>query len=300
MIPDNQENQVRVGIPYAFDASGRKVYAYNAIRHQKYECPFCHCLLFPKCNHKGTHFFARFVGEIHRAEQCRQIEKTGKYHTFLETEDPQTLSTRLCQVSAQRQKSGKNMNHPQKHESSEPVANDDLVATRFMNLSQIFTMGLIDKNPHEQIGNYELCDYYIHYNWAKEVIGYKHTDLQGRILQSAIILCNDYEKIFLFGMYSPSYSVRFALKATTASVYNAIQNKLYEKKLIPESNKLRPVKKTNQVLIVATDWIYIPVHQCQGYYCRAEKKYCSNCAGLYLATAVTPKQVFPIPTANHQ
>ena len=160
-------------------------------------------------------------------------------------------------------------------------------------------MGLVDKEPHERIGDYEICEYYIHYNWAKEVIGYKHTDLQGRILQSATILCNDYEKFFLFGMYSPSYSVRFALKVTTTSVYNAIQNKLYEKKLIPESNKLRPVKKTNQVLIVATDWIYIPVHQCQGYYCRAEKKYCSNCAGLYLATAVTPKQVFPVPMSNH-
>lgn len=289
-----QENQVRVGIPYALDKNGNKVYAYNAIKHEKYECPFCHCLLYPKCNYKGTHFFSRFPGEVHRAEQCRQIEKTGKYHTFLETEDPQALSTRLCRVSSQRQQKSINSVSPTKHEPAAPTINDDLIAVRFENLGQILKMGLVDKEPHERIGDYEICEYYIHYNWAKEVIGYRHTDLQGRILQSATILCNDREKFLLSGMYSSSYSVRFVLKATTASVYNAIYNKLYEKKLIPESNKLRPIKKANQVLMVATDWTYIPVHQCQGYYCRADKKYCTNCGGLYLGTAVTPKQVLLI------
>lgn len=295
MHPENQENQVRVGIPYAFDTSGHKVYAYNAIRHEKYECPFCHCLLFPKHNYKGTYFFSRFSGEVHRAEQCRQIEKTGKYHTFMATEDPQALSTRLCRVSSQRRQKSTDTITPTSHEPTVPTINEDLIAVRFENLGQILKMGLVDKEPHERIGDYEICEYYIHYNWAKEVIGYKHTDLQGRILQSATILCNDREKFLLSGMYSSSYSVRFVLKATTASVYNAIYNKLYEKKLIPESNKLRPIKKANQILMVATDWTYIPVHQCQGYYCRADKKYCTNCGGLYLGTAVTPKQVFLIP-----
>lgn len=196
MIPDNQENQVRVGIPYALDKNGNKVYAYNAIKHEKYECPFCHCLLYPKCNYKGTHFFSRFPGEVHRAEQCRQIEKTGKYHTFLETEDPQALSTRLCRVSSQRQQKSINSVSPTKHEPAAPTINDDLIAVRFESLNQIQKMGLADKDPHEQIGEYELSEYYIHYNWAKEIIGHKHTDLQGRILQSATILCNDYERFF--------------------------------------------------------------------------------------------------------
>ena len=298
MIPDNQENQSHVGIPYAFDKDGRKVYAYNAIRHEKYECPFCHCLLYPKCNHKGTHFFARFVGEIHRAEQCRQIEKTGKYHTFMATEDPQALSTRLCRVSSQRRQKSASTITPTSHEPTVPTINEDLIAVRFESLNQIQKMELADKDPHEQIGEYELSEYYIHYNWAKEIIGHKHTDLQGRILQSATILCNDYESFFLFGMYSTSYSVRFALRASTSTVYNSIHRKLYEMQLIPESNKLRPVKKANQVLMVATDWTYIPVHQCQGYYCKAGKKYCTNCGGLYLGTAVTSKQVFPIPLSS--
>lgn len=187
MHPENQENQVRVGIPYAFDTSGHKVYAYNAIRHEKYECPFCHCLLFPKHNYKGTYFFSRFSGEVHRAEQCRQIEKTGKYHTFLETEDPQTLSTRLCRVSSQRQQKSANSITSTKREPTVPTINEDLIAVRFENLGQILKMGLVDKDPHEHIGDYEICEYYIHYNWAQEVIGYRHTDLHGRILQAAII-----------------------------------------------------------------------------------------------------------------
>lgn len=223
MHPENQENQVRVGIPYAFDTSGRKVYAYNAIRHEKYECPFCHCLLFPKHNYKGTYFFSRFSGEVHRAEQCRQIEKTGKYHTFLETEDPQTLSTRLCRVSSQRQQKSANSITPIKREPTVPTINEDLIAVRFESLNQIQKMGLADRNPHEQIGEYELGEYYIHYNWAQEVIGYRHTDLHGRILQAAIICYDTNKKSFLCGMYSSTYSVRFVLVSTTSSVYNTIR-----------------------------------------------------------------------------
>lgn len=298
MNQEIQENQVRVGIPYALDKNGNKVYAYNAIKHEKYECPFCHCLLYPKCNYKGTHFFSRFPGEVHRAEQCRQIEKTGKYHTFLETEDPQALSTRLCRVSSQRQQKSINSVSPTKHEPAARTINDDLIAVRFESLNQIQKMGLADKDPHEQIGEHELGEYYIHYNWAQEVIGYRHTDLHGRILQAAIICYDTDKKSFLCGMYSSTYSVRFLLASTTSSVYNTIHKKLYDKCSIPGSNKLRPIKKVNQILVVATDWTYIPVHQCQGYYCKADKKYCTNCGGLYLGTIVTPKQIYPIPSPS--
>lgn len=295
MSPKNMENQPHVGIPFALDDNENKVYACDAKEHIPYRCPFCRCLMFRKRSPKNNYFFSRFPGEIHVAKQCKQIEKSGKYHTFMSSEDPQALAIRLCRVSSQRQKSEKNISSNEKSKPAESTINDELLATRFANLGQIFAMGLVDKNPHEHIGDYELCEYYVHYNWAQAVIGYRHADLHGRILQAAIIRYDTQQEFFLLGMYSNAYSVRFALEASTSAVYNSLHQKLYKKQLIPESNKLRPVKKANQILVISTNWRYIPMHQCQGYYCRAEKKYCSNCGGLYLGTAVTPKQVFLIP-----
>ena len=95
--------------------------------------------------------------------------------------------------------------------------------------------------------------------------------------------------------FSSNCSVRFAMSVPDRSVFNSIFRKLYEKEMNPVSNKSFFKRKVKQVLIAGINWTYVSKSQCQNYVCAADKKYCTNCYGLYMTTAVTPRQVFPMP-----
>ncbi len=289
------KSNYQVGMPYALDRNGLKVDARDAEEHTAYECPFCHCRMFRKRSPKDNYFFSRFPGEIHSAKQCEQIEKSGKYHSFAVSESPQSLIDSLCRLSSRRQAAGQ-INH-KRNDITVPSPNEDLLAVKYTSLKQIYEMGIADKLPNERVGNYVVSDYYIHYNWIQDVFGLHKIDLKARILHTGVITCNPNSKLFLFRMYTPgnSYSIRFGLRCTTSSVFAEIHQKLFEKRRIDTSNKLQTIKKCTQALIAGNDWIYINQSQCKGFLCAAPDKYCNNCHGLYIATATTPKQVYPIP-----
>lgn len=301
MVPENTENANRVGIPYALDDEGKRVAAYDALSHTTYLCPYCLCKVFRRENHKGTCSFVRYKGQKHRDQRCQKIEETGKYHSFSASESPVSLIGPICHCSTPRvQKKVEDL--PQKYSSSNStsISADELHAIVYSSLKQIYEAGLDSMRPYERFGKYTLSDYFLHFKWAKLFFDDKKSyNLGARILQVGITSYNLERKYFLFTIYfGRNRSVRFVLQAKTSSVYKAILDKLYSKESCSISNKLYRPKKTTQALIAGIDWEYIDRCQCKGYYCKSSEEYCTNCCGLYAATAVTPKQVFPIPLSS--
>lgn len=297
------ENTYQVGMPYAIDHNGKKVDARDAEEHTPYECPFCHCLMFHRRSHKGVHSFVRYQGQVHMADPCKQIEKTGRYHSLAASDSPEQFVGYICQCSVTRATTiNTTYEHSNNNSSTQPQQIiPELRAVRYTSLNQIAKLDFKHINPNDSIGdNYVFSDYIISYHWANSFFNCASPyNLGARILHLGLASYDSSKRIFVFAMhFGNNYSIRFALHASTQSTFNKIFEKLYIKELNPISNKIFYKRKEKQVLIAGSDWQFISETQCRGYACAAEKKYCTNCHGLYMATAVTPKQVFPIPMAN--
>ncbi len=298
MIPEISENPNRVGIPYALDAEGHLVAACDAKEHTPYECPYCHCPVFHRKNHKGTHSFVRYSGNHHLNDICKKIEETGKYHS-LAVKPPESLIGYLCQRSVERLATPTvtpRKTNTSIASSSEMI--DELQPIGYTSLNQISKLDFKNLDPNAPISNgYILQDYIVSYYWAKSIFSGQSTyALNDRILHLGLASYHQEHQILVFVMhFSSNCSVRFAMSVPDRSVFNSIFRKLYEKEMNPVSNKSFFKRKVKQVLIAGINWTYVSKSQCQNYVCAADKKYCTNCYGLYMTTAVTPRQVFPMP-----
>lgn len=296
MVPENTENANRVGIPYALDDEGKRVAAYDALPHATYRCPYCNCKVFRRQSHKGICSYVRYKDQKHLDRRCERIEKTGKYHSFSASESPEKLIGSMCQCSVERIRKN-DVPVSRTHNLSTTQPDDELHAMVYTSLKQIYEAGLDSMRPYEQFGKYVLSDYFIHFKWARTFFNKsKPYNLDTRILQVGITSYDRINHNFLFSIYSgENFRVKFVLHAANLSAFNAIYKKLYVKEFNPTSNKSYFVKRGTQALIAGIDWKYIDHYQCQGHFCKSNTDYCHNCCGLYMAKAVTPKQVFLIP-----